>query len=100
MAVEDAVKVLAQTAQLPCFQTTSEAQTILENVALSAQVQAKLVKEIPVMDVCVEDGVVYADIKADLLHEDKLTSNINSIAKKVAGVKEVKVRVLPRFTGD
>ena len=99
MSVEDAVKVLSQTAQLPCFQMTSEAQTILENATLAAQVQARLVKEVPVKDVCAEDGVIYTDIKADLLHEDKLTANINTIAKKVAGVKDVKVRVLPKIYG-
>ena len=100
MSAEEAVNVLAQTAQLPCFQTTPEAQSILENVALAAQVQAKLVKEIPVTDVCAEEGVVYADIKADLIHEDKLTSKINSIAKNMAGVKEVRVRIKHRFMGD
>ena len=99
MSVEDAVNALAQTSQLPCFQMTSEAQTILENVTLAAQVQARLVKEVPVKDVCAEDGVIYADIKADLIHEDKLTANINTIAKKVAGVKDVKVRVLPKIYG-
>jgi cytidylate kinase len=99
MTVEEAVNVLAQTAQLPCFQMTPEAQIILEDVALAAQVWATLVKEIPVMDVCAEEGLVYVEIKADLIHEDRLTSKVNSIAKQVAGVKEVKVKVLPRFTG-
>jgi len=100
MTVKEAVNVLAQTAQLNCFQTTSESQIILENVALAAQVQAKLVEEIPVKDVCAEEGLVYADIKADLIHEDRITSKINSIAKKVAGVKEVRVRVLHKFMSD
>ena len=93
--VDDAVSLILHAAQFPCFKTTPESQKKIENLALAAEVNAALVDTYPTSETHAEDGVVSVKIEFPLIQEEQVTKEIKNIARKVDGVKEVRVHVLP-----
>jgi cytidylate kinase len=100
MSVKDAVEVIQCAVKRPCFQTTPQSQAVLDNLVLSAQVEARLVKQFPSISAHAETGVVTINVKAPLSHEDEVAAQVKEEAVKVAGVKDVKVYVSPSPAGD
>ncbi|MGO9614733.1 MAG: AAA family ATPase [Dissulfurispiraceae bacterium] len=98
MSVDDAVSVIVKTAALPCFQLTSSAKRILNDLALAAEVQAALFKEFPVADVRSKSGKISVLVKAPLEMEKEITSKVNAIAKTIHGVEEVTVEIVDTST--
>jgi cytidylate kinase len=90
LTVEDAVNILFETVQKPVFQTTSRSQKKLKDLALSAKVQANLVKIAPMVKVTTDDGVVIiGNIDDSLTVKNEVISEIKEVAGNVEGVKEV-----------
>ncbi len=100
MSVRDAVEMIQCAVKRPCFQTTPQSQAVLNNLVLSSQVEAQLVKQFPSITAYAEEGVVTVSIKAPLSHEDEITAQVKEDAGKVEGVKTVKVYISPLPTGD
>lgn len=91
ITVDDAVSVILHTVQLPCFKTTSEAQSILDDYLLSARVQAAL----PTANVSVKAGVVTVTVNAPLIHEERIAGEIKDRLEKTEGIKDIRVNILP-----
>lgn len=91
ITVDDAVSVILHTVQLPCFKTTSEAQSILDDYLLSARVQAAL----PTANVSVKAGVVTVTVNAPLIHEERIVTGIKDRLEKTEGIKDIRVNILP-----
>ena len=100
MRVKDAVEVIQCAVKRPCFQTTPQSQAVLNNLVLSSQVEARLVRQFPSITAHAEEGVVTVNIKAPLNHEDAITAQVEEDAGKVEGVKTVKVYISPSPSGD
>ena len=62
--VEDAVRILVDTVELPSFRTTPESQHILDDSLVAAQIQANLVQEYPTSRVSCRDGEVFINVVA------------------------------------
>ena len=93
--VDDAVSLILHAAKLPCFQTTPESQKMIQNVALAAETKAALVDEFPASEVSAKEGIVSVRVDAPLIQDEQITERIQSIVKKLDGVQEVKVHVIP-----
>jgi len=91
ITVDDAVSIILHTVQLPCFKTTSEAQSILDDCLLSARVQAAF----PNADVSAKAGVVTVTVKAPLIHEERIVAETKNMVEKIEGVKDIRVHILP-----
>jgi cytidylate kinase len=90
LTVEDAVDILFETMQKPAFQTTPTSQKILCDLALSANVLAKLIAIAPKINVRSENGVVFiTNTDSALSLTSDLVGEIKEIALKVEGVREV-----------
>ena len=90
LTVEDAVDILFETMQKPAFQTTPTSQKILCDLALSANVLAKLIVIAPKINVRSENGVVFiTNSDSALSLTSDLVGEIKEIALKVEGVREV-----------
>ena len=93
--MDDAVNNIIQIAKRPCFQTTPESQGILDNLALMAQVQAVLVKEFPTAKFSAKNGEVFINITESLSRKEEITNKVNNIAKKIDGVRNLQINVVP-----
>jgi cytidylate kinase len=100
MSVEDAVAVILQTLQRPCFVTTEHSQKLLYDLTLSALVEAALVKEFPQVTANAKNGEVFVSLRASLVEEHAVTEKVKSIAEEVQGVKAVHVNVVPFIIED
>jgi cytidylate kinase len=106
MKVEDAVKVLVDTVNLPHFQTTPESQGILDDLCLAAQIQASLVQEFPEVKVGCVDGEAHVSVVAPLAlaapisAEQKTIARIKNQILHIPGVKKVSVNVVPPISAE
>lgn len=94
ITVDDAASIIANAAQLPCFQATSESQRQINNLALAAHVQATLF-EFPNANVSAKDGMVLLSVKAPLDQQEEITSTVEDIVRNIPGVRELKIRFEP-----
>ncbi len=95
MTVDDAVSNILHTVHRPRFQTTPEGQRILDDLTLSAQIEAALVKDFPKIKVNARNGEIFVNIRASLIDEKAITANVKHHAGKIAGVKTIQVNIVP-----
>jgi cytidylate kinase len=90
LTVEDVVDILFETVQRPAFQPTPTSQKTVSDLALSAKVLASLATIAPKVGVWSDDGVVFMTTAYNELSlTPEVISEIENVAKKVPGVKEV-----------
>lgn len=95
LRVRDAVDMLCRTAKLPCFQTTPESQSILQDKLLAARAYSALARAFPTATVRSKDGVVLVSVETELSLEGGIARKVEGLLADVEGVKEVKTNVIP-----
>lgn len=96
MTTDDATEIICNTLTLDTFKTTPESQQAMEDLCISAEVQAALMDIEPDIDVVASNGMVQVHTAALLTGGESLAKDIEAIAKSVQGVKDVKVGVKPK----
>lgn len=100
IGVDDAVQLICQTAKLPQFQTTPQSQKMVEDLALAAEVRAALVELKPNVNVWASGGNVRIHARLNESKDMALVTEMEKIAKSIAGVSDVKVEVRPKDPVD
>lgn len=100
LGVDDAVSTILHAIERPCFTTTPHSQRLLDDLTLSAQVEAALVKEYPKVSALAKNGEVLVNIRASLVEERSITAKVKRIAEKVEGVKMIDVNIVPFIIED
>jgi cytidylate kinase len=95
MQVDDAVAIILQALQRPCFQSTPESRRRLDDLALAAQVEVTLVKEFPRVTADADNGAVYVSVRGSLVDEKLLTDKVKRMTEKVSGITSLQVNVVP-----
>lgn len=95
MDVDDAVSIILHGLRRPCFQTTPRSRDLLDDLSLSAQVEAALVREYPKAAADSANGVVYVSVRGSLIDETVITAKVRRLAEKVEGVKALHVTIMP-----
>ena len=93
--VDDAVDIICHNAGLEDFQTTPASKTAIEDLALAAEVKAifwKLGHHVEASSQC---GTVHVKTQAPVAQERTLCHDLESISRKIPGIKDLKVNVLP-----
>jgi len=95
ITVDDAVDIVARTLALPHFRTTPESQRAIEDLALAAEVKSSLIQMKPDIEVTARDGVVQVKTRVEASAESEtVRRQVESLVRRVPGVKDVKVEVL------
>ena len=96
MTSDEAADVICQTARLKSFQTTSESQKKMEDIFLASEVKVALINLRPDVEVSVKDGLVrIKTMDEDETESEKIIGEIDELVKKIPGVKETEVQVIP-----
>lgn len=95
LQVEDAVEILSDIVQRPCFQTTHESLMMINDSYLAAKANAIIYGKIPAADVKCKNSVISVDIDTSLSLEKELTNKVKNLLQDVDGVKEVRVNIIP-----
>jgi len=99
LRVNDVVKIIVETVKLPAFATTQEAQDVLNDLTLAAQVESALIEEFPRVKVSARAGEASITIvsgltfTAALAEEEKIIRRVESIAINIGGAERVKVNL-------
>jgi cytidylate kinase len=93
--VDDAVSLVMHAAKLPCYQTTSESQKLVNDLALASEVKAVLVDPFPGSETSAEDGIVSVKVDVPPIQEKQASEKVRKLAERVEGVKEVRVHIVP-----
>ena len=93
IAVDDAVDLIIQAVQIPCFQSTAESQQVLQDFLIYARVKIILPSE----NVNIKGGVVNVSVEAPLIQEARIAEEITKKLDSVEGIKEIRVNVRPSF---
>jgi cytidylate kinase len=100
LGVKDSVAIILQALQRPCLLTTPHSQRLLDDLTLSAQVEAALVNDFHKAAVTAKNGEVFVSVRASLVEEKPVTAKVKRIAEKVQGVKMLHVNVVPFIIED
>lgn len=94
ITVDDAAEVISSVVKLPCFQTTPQSQQILNDLLLTARVQAALVEEFPGATVTAKEGKVRVMVWGSGSDEAETIDRISLLAREATGVEaEVRYQV-------
>ena len=102
LRVDDAVEILADIAKRPCFRTTRESQTIIDDYHVAAKAQETLFDRFPSAQVKCVNGVIFVTVETILSQEQEDINKIIYIlkGKDIAGIKDVKVNTVLCESGD
>jgi hypothetical protein len=100
MGIEDAVSAILHLIRRPCFQTTLKSRQLLDDLSLSAQVEAALVREFPKVSADAGNGIVYVNIRGSYIDEKMITIKVHRLVEKVAGIKKLNVNIVPHVIED
>jgi cytidylate kinase len=95
MQVDNAVSIILHSLEQPCFRTTVESQRLLDDSSLAAEVEAALVKDFPKVEADARNGEVFVNIRGSRVDEKALTAKVKRQAANVAGVKRIRVNLIP-----
>ena len=98
LMVDDAVEILFNVANRPCFQTTPEFRKISKDRFLAARAYSAIVDEFPEAIIKCKDAVAYVSVESDLSQEKKISDQIKVLLENIAEIKEVRVGVIPLGT--
>ena len=93
--VDDAVSLILHSVNLPCYQTTPESRSMINDLSLAAEAKAALVEKFPGSDTSADRGVVHVRIDAPPIQEEQITKSIKDILSGVEGVEDVRVHTVP-----
>ena len=97
LTVDDAVRIIAETATLPSFQTTPESKRLLNDRVLASQVEALLLEEFPRVQVTARNGEAFVYIHTGLsIHtllteKQKIIEKVESITIGMGGAEKAHV---------
>jgi cytidylate kinase len=100
LTVENAADLICHTVQLEQFKPTPESQQAMADLALAARVKAQIVEKYPVSKVTAREGEALVDVQASETLTSAIEEEIGCLVGHVAGLKKVKVHVVPATLFD
>ena len=95
MQVEDAVDILAQIAQRPCFRTTPESRSMIRDNCIAAKSQRILSQKFPLANVECKNGSVVVNLETSLSLEKEVKEEVTKALGDLDGIKEIRVNAVP-----
>ncbi len=93
ITVDDAVDIIAETSQRPCFQKTSQSHQILSDLLNSAKIQSLLIEKFPKVGVTSKRGKVHINHKGVFGQEEYMKKQITAFLKKIPGFRDIDVDI-------
>jgi cytidylate kinase len=98
--VADAAEIICHTVRLEQFITTPDSRKALDELALAARVKAAIVRDYPNADVTAGGQAVRVHLRASSAMEQKIVADVSDRVKRVPGVSDVSVHLIPMTLYD
>jgi hypothetical protein len=83
--------------QRPSFQTTPQGRQLIDDLALTAQVEAALIQDFPKVTAEARNGEVVVNIRASLVDEKSISFKVKQIVEKIDGVRKILINIVPHI---
>ena len=94
LTVDCAVEIILNAVKQPCFQTTSESQQKLNDLALIAQMETHIDKSL-IYNISALNGDLTIELKTSEKKQQEMTSIVNNIASEIPDIKSVNIIFKP-----
>ena len=95
LSIDDAVDMIVDTAQRPAFHTTPESQQALDDLLCASRVENRLQNGYDLVGICANQGEVTVELRAPLVHEERVAAEIREKLEGIRGLEDTYVRVMP-----
>jgi len=95
LSVDDVVDVIFHTAQKPCYQTTLDSQKSINDLFIVTQVQAALIKDLPMAHINIRDDTVYVYIDSPPSQLKHIVEQVEELTKGIIESKNISVKAYP-----
>lgn len=97
ISVGDAVELIADTVNRPCFQTTPESQRLLDSLVISAKAESELVSDYPTVKCVFKDGTLHVSIKESTYKAEKVKAHVEKVLKRYQEIENIEIHIDPVF---
>ena len=95
--IEEAADVICCTVKLDRFQTTVQSQPTMDDLALAAQIRARLIERYPRVNSAARQGVAYIALEGGTASEEKA---IRDVVAQIPRAKKIETKLYPLMTPD
>jgi hypothetical protein len=95
LTVDDAVDLICDCVSKELFKTTTESQRMIEDLALSADIQKALMDVGPDIAVCVDNKIAYIETEAAISDEINFVNEIRGVVETFDGISDIKIDCHP-----
>jgi len=95
LTVDDAVDLICDCVSKERFKTTPESQRMIEDLALSADIQKVLMDLGPDIEVCVDSKIAYIETEAAISDEINFVNEIRGVVETFDGISDIQIKCHP-----
>ena len=95
LTVDDAVDMICDCVSKEQFKTTPESQRMIEDLALSADMQKALMDVGPDIEVCVDNKIAFIETEAAISDEVNFVNEIREVVETFDGISDIKIECHP-----
>ena len=96
MGVDEAASMVAEAAQLPCYQADEDSLRKVDDLALAAEIRSALF-DFPLAVVNVNEGKAYISVKAPEDHTSAIKGRIEEAIEDISSLASAEIRVDPYY---
>ena len=98
LTVDDAVDMICDCISKEHFKTTPESHRLIQDLALSADIEKALIDVWADITVCVDNRTAYIETQAPIRAEERLTKEIREVTDTFEGISDVRIKCNPIAT--
>ena len=95
LKVDDAVDIIYNYAQRPCFQVTTGTIEKIKDMSIAATAYSIIVDKFPDANVKCKNGILVVSLESPMAAEKKLSKKFEKLLGNIEGVNEVRTFVIP-----
>ncbi|NOY70711.1 MAG: cytidylate kinase-like family protein [Deltaproteobacteria bacterium] len=95
LCVDDAVDIISNAVNRPCFTTSPAAQQMIDDLVVSAQIESMLINEFPRVKCRVIDGVAHVTVFENISKKGKIESQLRDHLKSFETIKRIETHIDP-----
>jgi len=95
LRTSDAIEILTDIAKRPCFQSTPELLSNINELYISAKAQSILFGQLPSAKVKCKGSTLFVTIETDLSLEKEVSAKAKNLLKDLEGIEDIRINIIP-----
>jgi len=95
LTVEDAVDMICDCVKKEQFKTSPQSQRLMEDLALSAEINKALLDVGPDIVACVDNHIAYIETESSIAAEESYVREIREVTETFEGIQDIRIKCHP-----